>query len=128
MKSLIIFFGICKYFTFFIKFFIILILLDSYFRQFCCILYLIDIFTHDCILGILYGNAYNPPRMEKELWRINRNLNLHSRHTHGPNVSLAFEFKNDIWTSVYVECTKRPGDAFVSFGGSQVEITSGKES
>ena len=93
-------------------------------------LYLFDekINQYVCILVILYGNAYNHPRMEKELWRINRNLNLHSRHTHGPNVSLAFEFKNDIWTSVYVECTKRPGDAFVSFGGSQVEITSGKES
>ena len=89
---------------------------------------IINTYIFGCILGILYGNAYNHPRMEKELWRINRNLNLHSRHTHGPNVSLAFEFKNDIWTSVYVECTKRPGDAFVSFGGSQVEITSGKES
>ena len=51
-------------------------------------------------------------------------MNLDGKHTHGPNVSLAFEFKNDIWTSVYVECTKKES-VIVSYGGSSFETYPG---
>ena len=78
------------------------------------------------ILGILYGNAYNQPRMEKELWRINRYLNLDRKHTRIPNVSFAFEFKNEIMTTLYVQCVNdKEGGAIVSYGDEQMQLTLG---
>ena len=67
--------------------------------------------------------------MEKELWRINRYLNLDRKHTLIPNVSFAFEFKNEIMTSLYVECINdKEGGAILSYGDSQMQLTLGKVS